>query len=63
MRDKLPLSRMVRGGELYEMTGTDRDSHGTEVVIITCQACGYFEEHFTGRGLSKVGRRCDRCGR
>ena len=48
---------------MYEITGTGRDSSGAEVVIITCQACGYFEEHFTDCGLSKVGRRCDRCGR
>ena len=48
---------------MYTITGTGRDSRGAEVVVITCQACGYFEEHFTGRSLDKVGRRCDRCGR
>ena len=48
---------------MYTITSSGRDSRGAEVVIITCQACGYFEEHFTGRGLSKVGRRYDRCGR
>lgn len=48
---------------MYTITSRGRVSRGSEVVIITCQACGYFEEHFTGRGLSKVGRRCDRCGR
>ena len=48
---------------MYTVSSTGRDSHGMEVVIITCQACGYFEEHFTGRGLSKVGKMCDRCGR
>ena len=48
---------------MYTITGSGRDSRGAEVVIITCQACGYFEEHFTGRGLSKVRRRCGRCRR
>ena len=48
---------------MYTVTSSGRDSHGGEVVIITCQACGYFEEHCTDRGLSKVGKRCDRCGR
>ena len=48
---------------MYTLTSSGRDRQGAEVVIITCQACGYFEEHFTGLGLFKVGGRCDRCGR
>ena len=48
---------------MYTVTSSGRDSHGAEVVIITCQACGYFEEHCTHRGLDKMGKRCDRCGR
>ena len=48
---------------MYELTSKGRDSHGTEVVLITCQACGYYEEHFVQRGLDKVARKCDRCGR
>ncbi len=48
---------------MYEITSTGQDSHGADVVIITCRACGYFEEHFARRGLDKVGKPCDRCGR
>ena len=48
---------------MYTITGRGRDSRSAVVVVITCQACGYFEEHFTDRGLDKAGRRCDRCGR
>ena len=48
---------------MYAITSSGRDSHGAEVVIVTCQACGYFEEHFTDPGLSKVGKMGDRCGR
>ena len=33
------------------------------MVIITCQACGYFEEYFTQRSLDKVEKNCDRCGK
>ena len=43
------------------LTSSGIDSHGSHVVIITCQACGYFEEHFRDRGLEKVGNRWDRC--
>ena len=38
---------------MYEITSTGQDSHGADVVIITCRACGYFEEHFARRGLDK----------
>ena len=48
---------------MYTVTRKGRDSHGADVVIITCQVCGYFEEHFTQRGLDQVGMKCDRCGR
>ena len=48
---------------MYVLTSSGRDSSGTEVIIITCQACGYFEEHSSYRGLGKVGKSCDRCGR
>ena len=48
---------------MYTVTSSGRDRRGAEVVIITCTACGYFEEYFIGRGLAKSGRRCDRCGR
>ena len=53
----------VRGRKMYTVTSSGRDRRGAEVVIITCPACGYFEEYFIGRGLAKSGRRCDRCGR
>ncbi len=48
---------------MYTLTGTDSgtDSHGAQVVIITCSSCGYFEEHFQDRGLEKIGKPCDRC--
>ena len=48
---------------LYEITSSGQDSHGADVVIITCRSCGYYEEHFAQRGLAKAGRKCDRCGR
>ena len=48
---------------LYILTSSGWDSHRAEVVIITCQACGYYEEHCTDRGLGKVGKACDRCSR
>ena len=41
---------------MYAVTSSGRDSRGAEVVIIICQACRYFEEQFTERGLSKVGK-------
>ena len=48
---------------MYQLTSSGQGSHGTQVVVITCSVCGYFEEHFAQRGLDKVGRRCDRCSR
>ena len=48
---------------MYNLTRSARDRDSVEEVVITCSACGYFEEHFTGQGLSKVGKRCDRCSR
>ena len=41
---------------MYGLTSSSTDSHVAHVVIITCQACGYFEEHFQDRGLEKVSR-------
>ena len=46
---------------MYTLTGSGTDSHGAQVVIITCSSCGYFEEHFQDPGLAKVGKPCDRC--
>ena len=43
------------------LTGSGTDTHGAHVVVITCQPCGYFEEHFRDRGLEKAGKACDRC--
>ena len=48
---------------MYVPTSSGADSRGVLVVIITCRACGYFEEHFAERGRAKVGGRCDRCSR
>ena len=48
---------------MYTVTNRGRDRRGAEVMVITCPACDYFEEHFIDRGLANVGRRCDRCGR
>ena len=48
---------------MYTVTSSGRDSRGAEVVIITCGACGYYEEHFTDRGIFRVGKVCDRCGK
>ena len=47
---------------MYAVTSDGKDSHGAQVVIITCRSCGYFEEHFRTCGLQKAGTRCDRCG-
>ena len=46
---------------MYALTSSGTNSHSAQVVVITCQLCGYFEEHFRHRGLQKVGRPCDRC--
>ena len=46
---------------MYQLTRSGTDSHGANVVIITCNSCAYFEEHFRDRGLDKVGKPCDRC--
>ena len=46
---------------MYTLTSSDTDSRGAQVVVITCQYCGYFEKHFRDRGLDKVGKPCDRC--
>ena len=46
---------------MYTLTSSGTDSQGAYVVIITCNSCGYFEEHFRDRGLDKVGKRCERC--
>ena len=43
------------------LTSSGADPRGAKIVVITCQACGYFEEHFRDRGLRKVGRPCDWC--
>ena len=48
---------------MYTLSSTGRDRGGAQVVLITCSACGYFEEHFTGQGQAKVGKRCERCSR
>ena len=48
---------------MYQLTRSGTDSHGADVVIITCSSCGYYEEHFTQQGLSKVGKPCNRCRR
>ena len=46
---------------MYQLTSSGADSHGADVVIITCSFCGYFKEHFTQQGLKKVDKTCDRC--
>ena len=46
---------------MYTLTSSGTDNHGAHAVVITCQACGYFEEHIRHRGLQKVGKPCDRC--
>ena len=48
---------------MYTVTSSGTDSHGGDVVIITCRACGYYEEHFAQRGPNKVGSPCGRCRR
>ena len=40
---------------MYTVTSTGRDSYGAEVVIITCQACRYIEEHFIDQAWRKRG--------
>ena len=46
---------------MYTLTSSGTDSRGAQVIVITCQACGYFEEHFRHRWLQKVSQPCDRC--
>ena len=46
---------------MYALTSSGTDSRGAQVVVITCQACGYFEEHFRHPGPQKIGQPCDRC--
>ena len=58
----LPLWGTVREWKMFTVTSTGRDGYGAKLIIITCQPCGYFEEHFTDRGLFKVGKMCDRRG-
>ena len=43
---------------MYTLTSSGTDSHVAHVVV-TRQACGYFEEHFRYHGLEQVGNRCD----
>ena len=43
---------------MYQIASSGRDSRGAQIITITCNACCYSEEHFTQRGLSKVGTRC-----
>lgn len=38
---------------MYTLTYSGTDAHGSRVVVITCQACGYFEEHFSDRGAPR----------
>jgi len=38
---------------MYTLTSSGTDSHGSRVVVISCQACGYFEEHFSDRGAPR----------
>ena len=45
---------------MYTLTSSATDSRGADAVVITCQACGYFEEHFRDQGLRKVSTPCDR---
>ena len=47
---------------MYVITGGGRDrqgSPGAEVVVATCQSCGYWEEHVTDPALVKVEKKCD----
>ena len=48
---------------MYALTSSGRDSRGAEVVDNPCEACGYYEEHFTDTGIAKIGKPCDRCRR
>ncbi len=46
---------------MYQLTSSGADSQGADVVIITCNSCGYYEEHFTQQGVNKVGKHCNQC--
>ena len=46
---------------MYTLTNSETDSHDAEAVIIICQACGYFKEHFHDKKLHKLARPCDHC--
>ncbi len=35
---------------MYQLTSSGTDSQGVVVVIITCNSCGYFEEHLRDLG-------------
>ena len=51
----------TNGGSLYRVTNLGPDRHGSDVVVITRESCGYCEEHFRNRGFNKVGKTCNRC--
>ena len=63
MSYKLELKDTLGVPKMYTLTSSGADSHRAQVVVITCQVCGYFEGHFRHRGLQKVGQTCDRCQR
>ena len=46
---------------MNQLNSSGADNQGADVVAIACSSCGYFEEHFTKTGLTKVGRPCDQC--
>ena len=45
---------------MYKLNNSGADSHGA-VVVITCSSCGHFEEPFTKKRLTKVGKPSHRC--
>ena len=45
---------------MNKLNHSGADRHGA-VIVNTCSPCGHFEEHFTKKRLTKVGKPSHRC--
>ncbi len=55
------LHKVPKEIPMNQLNSSGADNQGADVVAIACSSCGYFEEHFTKNGQTKVGRPCDQC--